>query len=283
MLAGNREVGRIASPGVDFRAGPMKSRPYLFRQRPAGSAATSKGAESTRSDHAWPAAAFARLGLEIVTTELGLMKNYSSSDRPPTVASIEDRVESLVSSSDAQAEVELMAAVAANDPSAQRVVAQRLAPRVRRVAGLLCRNPADADDAAQASLIEILRSAGSFRVATSLERWADRVTVRTTLRTVRRERSRRGLLERWVPADLLPWGTHAVQSAVEAVNLDTLLKRLSHERFEAFVLHHALDYTVDEIAELTGAPVGTVKDRLVVARKQLRKLLRGEARSRQDQ
>jgi RNA polymerase sigma-70 factor (ECF subfamily) len=210
-----------------------------------------------------------------------LMKNYTSSDRPPHVEGIEDRVGSLVSSPDAQADVELMAAVAANDPSAQRVVAQRLAPRVRKVAGLLCRNAADADDAAQAALIEILRSAASFRVATSLERWAERVTIRTTLRTARRERSRRGLLERWVPAGLLPWGTLGVQGSVEATSLDTLLNRLSHERFQVFVLHHALDYTVDEIAELTGTPSGTVKDRLVMARKQLRKLLRRDARSRQ--
>jgi RNA polymerase sigma-70 factor (ECF subfamily) len=207
-----------------------------------------------------------------------LMKNYISSDRPPPVKGIQDRVESLVSSADAQADVELMAAVAANDPAAQRAVAQRLAPRVRKVAGLLCRNAADADDAAQAALIEILRSAGSFRVAKSLEHWAERVTVRATLRTARRERSRQSLLERWLPADLLPWGALTFQSSVEEVNLDTLLNRLSHERFQAFVLHHGLDYTVDEIAELTGAPPGTIKDRLVMARKQLRKLLRGEAR-----
>jgi RNA polymerase sigma-70 factor (ECF subfamily) len=206
------------------------------------------------------------------------MKSYNFADRRPPVEGIQDRVESLVSSPDAHADVELMAAVAANDPSAQRVVAQRLAPRVRKVAGLLCRNAADADDAAQAALIEILRSAGTYRVASSLERWAERVTVRATLRTARRERSRQSLLERWVPADLQPWGVLAVQRSVEEVSLDTLLSRLSHERFQAFVLHHGLEYTVDEIAELTGAPPGTVKDRLVMARKQLRKLLRGEAR-----
>lgn len=206
------------------------------------------------------------------------MKNYTSSDRPAPVKGIGDRVESLVTSPDAQADVELMAAVAANEPSAQRLVAQRLAPRVRKVTGLLCRSAADADDAAQAALIEILRSAASFRVATSLERWAERVTVRTTLRSARRERSRRSLLERWVPADWLPWGAPTPQSSVQEVSLETLLKRLSHERFEAFVLHHALDYTVEEIADLTGAPPGTVKDRLVMARKQLRKLLAAEAR-----
>lgn len=207
------------------------------------------------------------------------MKTYTPSDRPAPIDGIRDRVESLVSLPNAQADVELMAAVAANDPSAQRVVAQRLAPRVRKVSGLLCRSAADADDAAQAALIEILRSASSFRIATSLERWADRVTARTTLRMARRERSRRGLLERWVPEGLLPWGASTVQNAVEVVSLDTLLNRLSHERFQVFVLHHALEYTVEEIAELTGAPPGTVKDRLVMARRQLRKLLRAEART----
>lgn len=177
-----------------------------------------------------------------------------------------------------RADVELMAAVAANDPDAQRVVVERLARRVRKVTGLLCGGAADADDAAQLALIEILKSADTFRVAASLERWAERVTIRTTLRAVRREKSRKRLLERWLPAGVLPWGGPPSQSAVERVGLDALLQRLSRERLQAFALHHALDYTVEEIAELTESPVGTVKDRLVSARKQLRKLLRSELR-----
>lgn len=205
------------------------------------------------------------------------MNKPTSSDRAPHPRTIVNRVDGLVTP-DAQADVKLMAAVAANDPVAQQIAAERLAPRVRKVAGLLCRNAADADDAAQAALVEILRSAGTFRVAVSLESWAERLTIRTTLRAARRERSRRGLLERWLPGGLLPWGSAAVQPSVEGVTLDTLLNRLTPDRLEAFVLHHALDYTVDEIGELTATPPGTVKDRLVMARKQLRKLLRTGAR-----
>lgn len=186
---------------------------------------------------------------------------------------MEHRVEVLVSPPDAQADVELMARVAARDPAAQRIVVERLARRVRKVTGLLCRNAADADDAAQLALIEILRTAQGFRIATSLERWAERITVRATLQTVRRERSRKGLLERWLPADVQPWGGSSVQPAVDQIGLDALLERLSSERYQVFVLHHALDYTVEEIAELTVTPVGTVKDRLVMARKQLRRLV----------
>jgi RNA polymerase sigma factor (sigma-70 family) len=52
---------------------------------------------------------------------------------------------------------------------------------------------------------------------------------------------------------------------------------LSDDRRRAFVLHHALDLSVQEIAELTGVPAGTVKDRLVTARKQLRTLLERES------
>lgn len=201
------------------------------------------------------------------------------SDRSEGVASIGARAESVITAPDAQADLELMAAAAENDPAAQRAVAHRLAPRVRKVAGLLCRTAADADDATQLALLEILKSAGSFRVATSLERWAERLTIRTTLRAARRERSRKGLLERWISEDTLPWGASAIEQPSEAVSLDALLKHLSDDRYQVFVLHHALDYTVTEIAELTGVATGTVKDRLVMARKQLRKVLVAEDRA----
>jgi RNA polymerase sigma-70 factor (ECF subfamily) len=141
------------------------------------------------------------------------------------------------------------------------------------VAQLLCRARADADDAAQLALLEILRSAQGFRVATSLERWADRITVRTALRLRRREAIRSNLLVRWMSPGSLPWGSPGVSHAPERLGLEALLARLPFERREALVLRHALGYSVEEIAELTAAPTGTVKDRLVSARKELRRML----------
>jgi len=170
-----------------------------------------------------------------------------------------------------------MEAVAASDPRSQAVVAERLAPRVRRLCRLLCRSSADADDAAQLALIEILRSASTFRVALSLEHWADRITARVALRVSRRARTEQGFLRRWLSPGTLPWGSLTSVSAGETINLDTVLERLSDDRRRAFVLHHALDLSVQEIAELTNVPTGTVKDRLVTARKQLRALLERES------
>lgn len=170
----------------------------------------------------------------------------------------------------------LMAAVAAKDPKAQRRLVERLGARVRRLTGLLCVRLADADDAAQQSMIEILRSASTFKEPLLLRPWADRITVRTTLREQRRERARYHQLRRWLSPGVLPWGHAATASGFDRLGADGLLAELSPDRRQACVLHHALEYTVDEISELTQVPAGTVKDRLVAGRKQLRRLLERE-------
>jgi RNA polymerase sigma-70 factor (ECF subfamily) len=188
---------------------------------------------------------------------------------------MDERVIAVAPSQKPRSDVELMAAVAAREPAAQREVLTRLGGRVRRLTGLLCRERADADDAAQLALIAILKSADGFRVATSLERWAERITIRTTLRSSRRERNRRNLLERWLAPNRAPWGNG---SRGEPLGLEALFERLSADRREAFVLHHALGYTIDEIAELSETPVGTVKDRLVSARRELRAMLERDTR-----
>jgi RNA polymerase sigma-70 factor (ECF subfamily) len=171
-----------------------------------------------------------------------------------------------------------MNAVAEQDATAQSALVERLAARVLRVSRLLCRSEADAEDAAQLALLEILRSASGFRVEASLERWADRITARTALRVGRRERQRAQLLERWLTPGRFPWGTPLYTDENGRLGLDHHLARLSPRRREAFILRHALEYSVEEIAELTDARPGTVKDRLVHARKQLRAMLERENR-----
>jgi RNA polymerase sigma-70 factor, ECF subfamily len=180
-----------------------------------------------------------------------------------------------------QSDLGFMKLVAGGDPHAQRVLAHRLAPRVQRIAQRLLANKADADDAAQVALMEVLRSAANFREESSIERWADRIAVRTTLRHAREQR-RRSLFMRAQPdAD----GLHD-DSEPEAGTphedtprkLQEYLSQLPKARREALVLKHALGYTTEEIAELTQKPVGTVKDRLVAARRQIRRLIMRELR-----
>lgn len=131
-----------------------------------------------------------------------------------------------------------------------------------------------ADDAAQNSLLEILGSARTFRGQSSLERWADRITARTSIRHKRSER-RHGGVELTGEAEfgvLPPPGDDTLAEAAPRPVLE-YLELLSEAQREVLVLKHSFEYTTEEIAELTDAAVGTVKDRLVSARKQMRRLI----------
>ena len=183
-------------------------------------------------------------------------------------------------SSGTASDLALMKLVAGGDTHAQRVLAHRLAPRVRRLAQRLLRSAADADDASQVALMEILRSAESYREEASVERWADRIAVRTALRQARDQR-RRGLLSfGGDDADALPSEPNEAEATREETPraLDEYLAELPAQRREVLVLKHALGYSTEEIAELVDKPVGTVKDRLVAARKQLRRVITRELR-----
>jgi RNA polymerase sigma-70 factor (ECF subfamily) len=138
---------------------------------------------------------------------------------------------------------------------------------------MLARTSADADDAAQQALLEILRSSASYRTPGNLGAWSDRIAARTVLHLRRQERSRENILTRWLSPGTQPWGgdDHAV--GLETAGIEALFRTLSHDRREAMVLRHALGYSPEEIADMTGAPLGTVKDRLAAGRKQLRRLL----------
>lgn len=175
------------------------------------------------------------------------------------------------------ADQSLMKRVAAGDPHAQRVLAHRLAPRVLRLARRLLGGSVDAEDASQVAMLEILRSAGTYADRARVERWADRITVRTVLRFAREQRrpwNLGGLLE---PEAIGRPAPELVRDETPR-SVEDYLSELSPARREVLVLKHGLGYTTEEIAQMLGAPTGTVKDRLVAARKQIRRLIQRDLR-----
>lgn len=176
-------------------------------------------------------------------------------------------------------DLRLMTLVAAGNTEAMNTVARRLSPRVRRLARVIVRNDAVADDAAQVALVEILQSARTYGGRSSLERWADRITARVTLRHIREERRRLEVVdsldepERTVDAPSVEADPADAARARTPRALEEYLKAIPEAQREALILKHSLGHTVEEIAELTGVPVGTVKDRLVTARRQVRRLI----------
>lgn len=169
-------------------------------------------------------------------------------------------------------DIALMARVAQGDPEARRETATRLCERVRRVQRALLLDAQDADDAAQETLIEILRSASSYRGDASLERWADRIAVRTGLRHRRRER--RYLRSEVEPDELA--GTKPHDGEVDALPRPLLdyLRGLPDRDRQVLFLRHGLGYSMQEVAEMMESPLSTTKYRLGVALQRVRKAIR---------
>jgi len=164
----------------------------------------------------------------------------------------------------------LMARVALAEPAAQAILVRRLLGRVQRLCRALLRNAHDAQDAAQVSMLEIFHAARGFRGDSSVERWADRITVRTALRIARSEkRAQRA------PVDLepLPISAGAFEQTVLA---QEYLGRISERQRTVLILRHGFEYSIEEIAEMAGISPNTVKDRLLRGRGLMRKMLRRE-------
>lgn len=179
----------------------------------------------------------------------------------------------------AAADVEVAKAAAAGDTGARRQMAERLLDRVRTTVTYLAPNHPDADDLVQRSLIEILRSAGSFRGESSLETWADRIAARTSMRLIK-QRARQAEVVTLVadpePEEFLSGEAEADKASLRR-RLTALLSRISPERRAAVVLHYVHGYSVQEIADLTETPPNTVRDRLRVGKSLLRKYLLKDA------
>jgi RNA polymerase sigma factor (sigma-70 family) len=170
--------------------------------------------------------------------------------------------------SSTEVDVDLMARVAHGEPAAQRALVGRLLGRVDRLCRVLLRNVRDAEDARQLSMLEILRAARNFRGESTLERWGDRITVRTALRAVASERKAQRIA---VDPELPSSNRNAGESSVLA---QEYLHRLSERQRTVLVLRHVLDYSIEEIAAIEGISANTVKDRLLRGRGIMRKMFR---------
>jgi RNA polymerase sigma-70 factor, ECF subfamily len=166
-------------------------------------------------------------------------------------------------------DLSLMTLVAAADPSAERTLDGRLRARSLRIARSLLRNEADANDAAQVSMLAIFKSAQSYRGESSLEHWADRIVVRTSVRVLAQRRSRSSVIDGNVAAEDLP--VAASDTSLVAMQY---LEHLSPPLRTVLVLKYGLEFSIEEIALVTEVSVNTVKDRLLRAKEAMRRVVR---------
>ncbi len=161
-----------------------------------------------------------------------------------------------------------------NDPDALRallriVIDARLAEKP--IVSILL-DPADVDDAVQATLIVIAEKISTFEGRASFATWVDRVA-RNEARMVLRRKGRRS---EPVTNELPTQDRSAARLSSLIADEDlfqTCLDQLSVEHRQALELRDVDGYSYDEIAARLQLPLGTVRSRINRARRQLAELL----------
>ncbi|MDO9334839.1 MAG: sigma-70 family RNA polymerase sigma factor [Caulobacter sp.] len=135
-----------------------------------------------------------------------------------------------------------------------------LTPHMRAFAISLCHSRAEADDIVQTALLKAWRGRSGFVPGSNLKAWLFTI-VRHHFYSVARAARWRGEMSEleWERVEAPPspidgmFGLDAVRRA---------LGRLPLEQREAVILIGAGGMTYDEVAAVTGSPIGTVKSRL---------------------
>jgi RNA polymerase sigma-70 factor (ECF subfamily) len=148
------------------------------------------------------------------------------------------------------------------DRDALAALCERHAPRVEKIALHVLRDPDDARDAAQESLVKLVQRVGQFRGQSQFTTWLHRLVVNTCkdVAQARFESQRRTveLVEDTREArDGDPAGSLAASETRR--ELGRCLAELPAAQAQVVALKDAFDLPFEQIAEVTGLPVGTAK------------------------
>ncbi|MBZ5585306.1 MAG: sigma-70 family RNA polymerase sigma factor [Acidobacteriia bacterium] len=156
----------------------------------------------------------------------------------------------------------------------------------------LLEDPSEACDVVQEVFLKVFRNIGSFRGQSSLKTWIYRITVNEAHNARRwffRHRRREVELDTdpeenrsW--KEIIPDGSRSPFDVAfdreQHVMIEAALERINPIFREAVVLRDITDLSYEEIAEVLGVSLGTVKSRILRGRDALRQELAGSLDAR---
>ena len=169
---------------------------------------------------------------------------------------------------------ELVELAMSGDAEAFSALAAGSVRKMYAVARLILHNDAVAEDVSQEALVVAWRDLSALRDPSRFDAWLHRVLVRECYKQAHRERRRVDVEGQIRP---IVRETDPSQHSVVNDQLERGFARLSVEHRTVLVLHHHLGYTIREIADALGLPVGTVKSRLSRASLAMRAALESDA------
>lgn len=145
-------------------------------------------------------------------------------------------------------------------------------------------NADDAYDLSQESFIKVWRSLGDYQFQSSFSTWLYRLVRNTCIDHLRRQKRQKTVSltvqsdeeepEELLIPDLSPLPQDVVEEHERQTVIADAIARLPDDYREILQLRAGQELGYEEIAEILGIKVGTVKSRLARAREQLRKNLK---------
>jgi RNA polymerase sigma-70 factor, ECF subfamily len=180
---------------------------------------------------------------------------------------------------DRRSDPELIAATAAGDRAAFRVIVERYQRPILHLARAIVRDRQHAEDVLQDTFLAAFRAAASYRGDAPVASWLYAIARHSAYRFVRRSHeiaSDDRSLERLGQA--AGWGEHDVERAAERAELraqlEAALEALTPDEREVVTLRDALELSGEEAAALLGCSLPAMKSRLHRARLRLAAELR---------
>ncbi len=176
-------------------------------------------------------------------------------------------------------ERELIARCQAGDEAAFEALVRMHEKRVYALCRRMCRSEDDALEAAQDAFLAVWRGIGSFREDAAFSTWLYRLATNACLDLLRREKKRSLDVSlddeeaRLDPVDAAPQPEEAALRAETRRMVREGLYALPDDYREVLLLRETEQLSYQEIADITGLELGTVKSRISRARLALRNYL----------
>lgn len=183
----------------------------------------------------------------------------------------------------------LLQRIQQGDPDAFEAVAREHAPRLFRLAMRFAGRREEAEDLVQETLVRALPALAKFegraKLSTYLIRalgnlWKNRLRSKKRSRFVEWFRGKPGDEDETAefdPPDPAPSAHELLEQRDRAEQVRRAVTRLQPERRWTLLLREVEEMSYEEIAEVTGVAVGTVRSRLARARSDLRQLMETES------
>lgn len=172
-------------------------------------------------------------------------------------------------------DAEMIAAIAAGDMSAFEQMHRKYFPKLMHFARRITGSAEAAEEVANDVLMTIWRTADRFEGRSKASTWIFGIAYRMALKQRQKLGLRRGDVE--LDEEMIAGGPNTEETTIMTKDLGDALEQLSPELRAVVELTYYNGYLYTEIADILDCPVGTVKTRMMTARKRLRALLSDDA------